>query len=274
MAKAAQKLRLGQPTLSTQLRQFEDSLGEKLFERQHKQLVLTEVGRMVLAYANDIFKLGGELLDSIADQHHSHKSHVQIGATDTVPKHVTAKLVESARSFKDCVVTVREASTDILLRELESHELDLVVCNSAPASLSAQKLFAKKVKTINVIVCAAKKYVGLKKDFPDSLAHQPIILPTTQSKFHHDLRHYFSQKNIPLNVVAEIQDTSLSKILGIHGVGLLPISEFATRELVEAKLLYPLGTIDSVQEEIWLVGSERKIQNPIADHIFKNFKLV
>ncbi len=273
VAKAALKLRLGQPTLSTQLRQFEDSLGEKLFERKHKSLVLTETGRMVLSYANDIFRLGGELLDSVSDQHHAIKSHIQIGATDTVPKYVTARLVESSRAFKDCVVTVREGATEALLRELESHELDLVICNTSPSLLTTKKLYARKVKSLPVLVCGAKKFVGLKKGFPESLAHQPIVFPTTQCKFHHDLRHFFLLRDIPLNIVAEIQDSSLSKILGIHGVGLLPISEFATRELVQAKLLFPIGLIESVQEEIWLVGTQRKIQNPIAEHILKTFTL-
>lgn len=48
VSKAAQKLHIGQPTLSAQLKQFEESLQITLFERQHKKLILTEQGKVAL----------------------------------------------------------------------------------------------------------------------------------------------------------------------------------------------------------------------------------
>ena len=79
--KAARKLRLGQPTLSTQLKQFEDNLGQQLFERKGRTLQLTEAGQMVLEYANEIFALGDEMVEAINDRLHSGRVDVTIGAS-------------------------------------------------------------------------------------------------------------------------------------------------------------------------------------------------
>ena len=68
VSKAALKLRLGQPTLSAQLKQFEDVLGVQLFDRKHKRLILTEQGRIALQYSQNIFRLGDEMIDALNDR--------------------------------------------------------------------------------------------------------------------------------------------------------------------------------------------------------------
>jgi LysR family transcriptional activator of nhaA len=105
VVKAAKKLRLGQPTLSTQLKIFEDHLGQKLFERQARTLTLTEAGKMVLDYANEIFKLGDEMVEAINDRLQAARIDVTIGALDSVPKQVLVKLAAFAQRTSDCRVS-------------------------------------------------------------------------------------------------------------------------------------------------------------------------
>jgi len=63
IARACEKLRLAQPTISGQLRLLEETLGEKLFAKQGRGLAMTEVGQVVYRYADEIFGLGRELQD-------------------------------------------------------------------------------------------------------------------------------------------------------------------------------------------------------------------
>lgn len=270
---AAKKLRIGQPTLSTQLKQFEDNLGHQLFDRSKRQLQLTEAGRLVLGYATEIFKLGDEMVDSLADRHFSAKVQVQIGATDTVPKHLTMKVFEKAQSTYDCVVSIEEGHGDELLRELRAHRMDLVISNYPPPVGDAGGFYAKSISRMKVFICGDKKYASLKRGFPRSLENQPFIMPSLQSKLRHDVEHYLKLQDIVINTIAEVQDTGLQKLLGTHGHGLIPIAEPAVSELITNKELIVIGTLPDVHEELWLIAAHRRIQNPVAATIMKDFKL-
>ena len=273
IAKAAKKLRLGQPTLSTQMKQFENTLGHELFDRSKRQLQLTEAGRMVLGYASEIFKLGDEMVDSLGDQHVATKIQVQIGAMDTVPKHLTLKVFHKAQSTFDCLVSISEGHGDELLRELRAHRLDLVITNYPPAVGEAAGFYAKKIGLMPVVICGAAKFSKLKKGFPASLKGQSFVMPSLQSKLRHDVEHFLKLSDIHVNTIAEVQDTSLQKLMGSHGDGLIPIALPAAEELIANSELINIGTLQDVHEELWLIAAQRRIQNPVAASIMKDFKI-
>lgn len=273
IAKAAKKLRLGQPTLSTQMKQFEETIGHELFDRSKRQLQLTEVGRMVLGYASEIFKLGDELVDSLSDQHVATKIQVQIGAMDTVPKHLTLKVFHKAQASSDCVVSISEGHGDELLRELRAHRLDLVISNYPPPVGEAAGFYAKSIAKMPVVICASAKYSKIKRGFPASLNGQPFVMPSIQSKLRHDVEHFLKLNDIHVNTIAEVQDTSLQKLMGSHGDGLIPIALPAAEELISNKELINIGLLQDVHEELWLIAAQRRIENPVASAIMKDFKI-
>ena len=273
IAKAAKTLGLGQPTLSTQLKQLEESLGHPLFKREKRSLVLTETGKVALEYAKEIFQLGDEFLQVIDDQSMTNRKRVTVGCLDSVPKHLTLELVNFAQKTEDCVVSILEGAGDSLFRELQAHRVDLVISNYPPVALKEGKLYSKSMAIVPVTIYGASKFKGLRKGFPESLAGQPFVFPTLHSKLRADLDHYFALNHLSIKLVAETQDTSVQKLLGIHGIGLIPIPEFAAKELVSAEKLYKIGALKQVQEEFWLISGERKIQNPVAAAIMRKFKL-
>ena len=273
IAKAAKKLRLGQPTLSTQMKQFEDTLGHELFDRSKRHLQLTEAGRMVLGYASEIFKLGDEMVDSLGDQHVTTKIQVQIGAMDTVAKHLTLKVFHKAQSSFECVVSISEGHGDELLRELRAHRLDLVISNYPPPVGEAAGFYAKSIARMPVVICGSAKFSNLKRGFPESLNGQPFVMPSLQSKLRHDVEHFLKLSDIHVNTIAEVQDTSLQKLMGSHGDGLIPIALPAAEELIANKALINIGILQDVHEELWLIAAQRRIQNPVAAAIMKDFKI-
>jgi len=274
IAKAAQKLRLGQPTLSTQLRQLEDSLGHRLFDRRKRTLVLTEAGKVTLEYADTIFRSGDELMQVLEDGSLSGRIDVKLGALDCVPKRLLIGLIKSALAGGNCSVTLLEGRGDELFRELFAHQIDLIVCNYPPAASTLGKVFSRSIAKAPVAVFGAPKFAKLKKGFPRNLEGQPFILPTVHSKLRHDLDHYFSVNKLRVRPIAETQDTSVQKLLGIEGHGLIPLPEFSTRDLVGEKKLVKLGTLPDVKEEFWLVAAARKIENPIAAALMGSFQVV
>ncbi|NDD91197.1 LysR family transcriptional regulator [bacterium] len=274
IARAAARLRLGQPTLSAQLKQLEEKLGIRLFERRHKKLILTEHGRIALEYATEIFRMGSEMLEVLHDRLRPEKVHVQLGALDSISKHLIAQLVDAAHRVTPCSVSLLEGDSETLARELLAHRIDLILTNHPPNTGPAEKrLFVRSLGKTPVIVCGAEKFKHVRKGFPKSLDGVPMVMPTRHSKLRQDLEHYFSSLGIKAEVVAETQDTSLQKILGTNGVGILPISQPAVQELVRRGDLVMLGTLAGVSEELFLVSSSRRIENPISSRLLKTFSI-
>ncbi len=273
IAKAAKKLRLGQPTLSTQLKRFEETLGYQLFDRSKRQMQLSEAGVKALEYAKEIFRLGDEMVDVLSDQHAAEKVQIQIGVTTSVPKHLSLKVLEHAREHFDCLVTVTDGHGDELLRELRANRLDLIVANYPPPVGDAKGFFAKIIMRMPVIVCGDASFAALKRGFPASLADQPFIFSTGASKLGHDVDHFLKLNDIKVERIAEIEDPALMKLMAAHGHGLIALPHPAAEELVAAKDLFVLGTLPNVHEELWLIAAQRRIQNPIAADLVKKFAL-
>lgn len=272
IAKASEKLRLGQPTLSAQLKVLEENLGVRLFERKHKRLILTETGRIALEYANEIFRTGNEMLEVLQDRLPAARPHVQIGALDSVPKSVVAQLVQTALDAAPCTVSILEGKGDELLRELSLHRIDLFVSNYPPSVHEAVGMYVKSVGRSPVIVCGASQFKSVKKDFPASIHQKPFVMPTVHSKLRHDLDHYLKGMQVVVDCVAETQDVSLQRLLGVNGIGLIPVPRVALQEMQEDDLV-ELGELPGVFEEYYLVSASRKIENPISSKVLKSFSI-
>src|SRR5689334_12043418 len=82
VTQAAARLRLSHPTVSGQIHALEDALGEKLLERQGRRLVPTEMGRLVYGYADEIFGLGRELVDTVKGRPTGRPRRLVVGIAD------------------------------------------------------------------------------------------------------------------------------------------------------------------------------------------------
>jgi LysR family transcriptional activator of nhaA len=271
IAKAAEKLKIGQPTLSAQLKQFEETIGIQLFERKHKKLLLTESGSLALDYANEIFKMGDELLEVLHDRYIPNRPHVQFGALDSVPKYIVLSIAKAALKAGRCTVSMLEGSGDELLKEMSSHKIDLVISNYIPKHLPDMKIYSRSISKSPIYLFGSKKFKSISKNVPHSLQEAPFILPTTHSKLRQDMQEYFLTNKINIDLVAETQDTALQKLMAIDELGIIPLTREAAKSYVDDKKLFELGKINGVYEEIYLLSSSRKIENPISSFIMKHF---
>lgn len=272
IAKAAKKLHLGQPALSSQLKTLEEFFGHALFERKSRRLYLTNAGKVTLQYANEIFEKGQELLEVIEDKTFSARIHVHLGALDSVPKTLITKLVEVARKIKPCQITVLEGRGEELLREVAAHQLDILVSNYPAPTTGESGLFSRSIAKVPIAIYGSSKFKNLKRNFPSSLAGQPMILPTNHSKLRQDVDHFFSVNKMIHETVAEIQDTSVQKLLAIDGMGLIPLAEFSVKDQINEKKLIKIGTLKGVFEEFWIISAKRTIENPVTSKLVKDFR--
>jgi LysR family transcriptional activator of nhaA len=271
VSKAAEKLRLGQPTLSAQLKQFEDSLGVQLFERHHKKLILTEQGKVALDYSKGIFRMGSEMYEVLHDRLKPLKPSLHLGALDSVPKQVVLQLVKHAYRISPCQITLSEGKSDELLRELVAHRIDLVVTNFLPAGIDGKGLYPKSITKKNVAFYGAPKFKALRKGFPKSISGEPMILPTYDSQLRQDLDHWAKLNKIELNIICESQDISIKKLMATNQLGLIPTATHTVTGQILRGELVEIGQLQGVHEELFLVTANRKIDNPIASKLKETF---
>lgn len=271
VSKAAMKLRLGQPTLSAQLKQFEDNLGVQLFERKHKKLILTEQGQVALDYSKNIFKMGSEMYEVLHDRIRPLKPSLHLGALDSVPKQIVMQLTKQALKISECQITLSEGKFDELLRELTSHRMDLMVTSFLPSGLNAKGLYPKSITKKNVAFYAAPKFKYLRKGFPQSISGQPMILPTYDSKLRQDLDHWAQLHKIELNIIVESQDIAVKKLVATNGLGLIPTASHTVTSSVLRGELTEIGQLKGVYEELFLLTANRKIGNTIAAKLMETF---
>lgn len=271
VSKAAQKLRLGQPTLSAQLKQFEDNLGVQLFDRQHKKLALTEQGRVALDYSKNIFKMGSEMYEVLHDRLKPLKPSLHLGALDSVPKQIILQLVTQALKIAPCQITLSEGKTDELIRELSAHRMDMMVTNFLPTGTDGRELYHKSITKKNVSFYGSPKFKNLRKGFPQSISGQPMILPTYDSKLRQDLDHWSKLNQIEMNIITESQDISVKKLMAVSDLGLIPTATHTVTGQILRGELVKIGQLQGVYEELFLVTAQRKIENQIASKLRDSF---
>lgn len=268
---ASEHLGIGQSALSIQMKQFEEQLGFSLFERTHRKLTVNERGKIVISYANEIFRLGGEMVETLNDRPSANRVHLKIGALDTIPKHLTVQMVDHAL-LEDSSVTVLEGKLEKLLQDLMNHRIDLVVTNYLPQAEPGQ-LFAKRIAKLPLWIVGGKSYVKLKRNFPQSLQNQAFILPTSDSNVRHEFENFRQSHKLTVDIRVETQDIMVQKLLAIKQLGLSIMPEFAVKEFLQKKELFLIGKINGGFEELFLISASRKIENPRAASMMRNFQI-
>jgi LysR family transcriptional activator of nhaA len=273
VSKAAERLRLGQPTLSAQLKQFEETIGVQLFERQHKKLILTEQGKIALDYAKNIFRMGSEMYEVLHDRLRPLRPSFHLGALDSVPKQIILQVVKQAYKISDCQITLSEGRPDELLRTLGAHQMDLILSNFVPSGASAKGLFPKNISKKHVAFYAAPSFKSYRKGFPHSISGLPLILPTFDSKLRQDIEHWGKLHKIELNIVAESQDIAIKKMMAMSELGLIVAASHTVTGQVSRGELIEIGLLAGVFEDLYLISAQRKIENPIAAKLMQSFSV-
>lgn len=263
IARASTRLRLGQSTLSAQLKLLEDSLGHQLFERKNRQLVLTDAGKTALAYANEVFRLGDEMVGTLRDQCTLQVVSLQIGLIGGVPETLLRSLVSHAKRIQDCRLTFYAGKKEDLIRDLLKHQLDLVLTNDLTALSGERNLQFRSLQVNELEVWAAPQFQGLVENFPHSLQNQSFVLPPVSCKAREDVEQFFRLNSLQVDVFAETQSVRLQRLIAQEGLGLMIASRANQSELLQDGKLISLGKMDQLQEEVWIVSALRKTEDPV-----------
>jgi LysR family transcriptional regulator, transcriptional activator of nhaA len=263
IARASQELRLAQPTISNQLKTLESSLGVKLLERQGRRLVLTDVGRTVLRYADDIFRTGQELQRAVKGLPTGQRLRLVAGVADVIPKRMAALLLQPAvDAHPDLVLVCREGPLPQLLAALAVHELDVVIAD-VPASEDVKvKAFNHRLGDCGMTFFAAARHAHLKKGFPRSLDGAPALLPAEGTALRRALATWFDSVGVRPLVAGEFDDSALMKAFGARGLGVFPAARVLEDEIRAQYGVQIVGRADEVKETFYAITVERRLRHP------------
>lgn len=268
VTRASEQLYLSQPTISAQIRALERSLGEKLFMKSGRNLVLTEIGRVVFRYAEEIFSLGRELTDTLKGRTSARSVgrpvRFLVGIADVVPKLIAYRVLEPALRLTESVhVICKEDKPERLLAELAVHELDLVLTD-APISPSVKvKAYSHLLGECGVTIFATAKLATVyKKKFPALLDGAPFLLPTDNTSLRRSLDQWFETQGIRPMVMGEFEDSALVKVFGQTGIGLFAAPTAIEEEVRKQYGVQPVGHIEDVRERFYAISVERKLKHP------------
>jgi LysR family transcriptional activator of nhaA len=264
VAKAADKLRLAQPTVSGQIRALEEALGEKLFARSGRHLVPTEIGRVVYRYADEIFSLGRELMDTLKDRPTGRPVRLVVGIADAVSKLIAYRLLEPALSLPEPIqVVCREDKPERLLADLAVHGVDLVL-SDAPVPTSVRvKAFSHLLGECGVTVFAApSRAAALRRRFPQSLGGAPFLMPAEGTALRRGLDGWLGSLDLRVSVVGEFDDSALMKTFGQAGIGAFAAPSAIEREVQSQYGVRVVGRVEAVRERFYAISVERRIKHP------------
>lgn len=276
IARASEKLHLGQPAISTQLKQLESSLDVKLFQKSGRNLELTETGRTVYRYADEIFSLGRELTDTLKGRPTGKPVRFVVGIVDVVPKLVAKRLLEPALQLPEPLRLVCiEDSLERLLSDLALHNLDIVLSDSPVTGAMKIRAFNHLLGESPISVFGtrdlARKY---RRGFPKSLDGAPFLMHGRASSVRRLLETWLDSHDLHPLIRAEFDDSALLKVFGQAGEGLFVSPAVIQDEICRQHEVELVGEIPTIREHFYAISAERRLKHPavvaISDSAHRN----
>lgn len=260
---AGKVLHLSHPTLSAQIHALEEQLGEKLFTKVGRKLALTDVGRVAFRYADEIFTLGREMVETVKGRTTGQPLRLAVGVVDAVPKLVVRRLLEPALALAEPVrVVCYEDSYEKLLAELALHSLDIVIADSPVPSGSSVRAYSHLLGETGVSFFGTKALARTyRRDFPNSLNGAPLLLPLESSPLRRALNHWFGGNGVKPEVIAEFEDSALLQVFGGDGIGIFTAPTAVEKEVCRQYGVSVLGRTRDVKERFYAVSVERRLKH-------------
>jgi len=269
IARASEILHVTPQTISGQLRELEEQMNAKLFQKSGRNLVLTETGRLVFSYADEMFRLSDELQDVMEGRTPGTALTLTVGVAMVVPKLLAYRVLEPVLQMDESVRLVcQEASLADLLADLSIHKVDLVLAD-APMSPALNiraynHLLGESGLSFFTVKNKARKYAA---GFPDSLDGAPMLMPTSSSALRRSLEQWFERQGIKPVIVAEFEDRALMKAFGEADAGIFTSPTTVEEDVVAKYGVRVIGRTEDIKEHFYAISAERRIKHPAVSAI-------
>ncbi len=260
LTRTAAQLRVSQSALSAQIKQLEEQLGRPLFLRTARRLVLTEAGRVVLGYAEDIFSRGGELVATMKSGRRR-EDILRVGAVATLSRNFQESFLKPLLGEANVRLRLVSGATPDLLARLANHDLDLVLANQPVRREPGQGWRSRRVARQPVSIVGRRRAETFR--FPDDLRGAPIILPGPDTEIRSEFDALCKQLGIEVSILAEVDDMATMRLLArdTEAIALLP--SVVVRDELRTGTLSELCVVPGLRENFYAITVDRQFEHPL-----------
>ena len=264
IARAAEQLHLAPQSISGQLTEFADTLGIELFRRVGRNLELTDNGRRILSYAEDIFSTGDALLETVRDQSRATIMTFRVGCADSVSKLIACQLVAPALALPEPLRLIcREGRLASLLADLSVHRLDLIIADRPMPTHLSVRGYNHLLGESSLTVFATSALAGtLEGGFPVCIDRAPMLLPGEDFAIHHRLLRWLNDNNLYPRIVGEFDDSAMIKTFGQSGAGLFFAPTVIAEQVCQQYNVVRIGQVDALVQQVYAITTERRLSHP------------
>ncbi|HPC59810.1 MAG TPA: LysR family transcriptional regulator [Verrucomicrobiota bacterium] len=264
LTRAAEKLRVSQPSICTQIQALERALGEKLLRRTPRGLTLTEAGQKVFSFAEEIFSLGEDLMNTMRQRPSARPLRVAVGIADSLPKLLTYQMLKPIFHLPQPIqAACCEGKVPDLLGQLATYRLDIVLSDEPAPASGNLKTFNHLLGECGVSFCAEPKLAArLKRRFPRSLHEAPALLPSPNSALRRSLEKWFGEQQVAPRLVAEFDDAALVKVAATHGLGFFALPTLVAHDAVSRYGVKVIGQARGCRQQFFAISAERRLTHP------------
>jgi len=260
LTRTAERLRVAQSALSSQIQQLEEQLGHALFHREGRRLLLTEAGKIALAYAEEIFTAGSQLASTL-EQGRQREQVLRLGAVATLSRNFQESFVKPILEQPDVRLCLESGGLAALLHRLENHAVDLVLANRPPGRELGHRLRCRRIARQPVSIVGSKRQKGFR--FPKSIADAPMILPGRESDIRSEFEALCEQLHVRVRILAEVDDMATMRLLArdTHALALVP--SVVVRDELSTGVLHEHCVVPGLFETFYAITAERRFQHPL-----------
>lgn len=263
LRRAAAELHVSEPAVSAQIQKLQLGIGVPLFEKKGRRLVLTQAGTMAYEYADQIFRLGDEMVGRLTQGAEGVEERLTVGITPGVPKPLVQLLLAPVVEDQSMGLVVVEGTPMGLVGDLVTHQVDVVLSDGAipldPGVRSHTHLLGSSGISFFASPALAKALES--EGFPGDLDHAPWLLPTPGVPLRRALDVWLARHELRPRIAAEFDDSSLLTAFGTAGDGVFPAPTAVESMIVERYQVRVLGRTEEVRESYYTVSMEPTIQH-------------
>ena len=271
---AARSLNISQSAVSTQIKALEGSLGQDLFERRGRSLILTEAGRIALDHAEEIFRAAEDLSATLkatgARISPVPAYRCRIGAFATISRNFQIAFLRPLIGKDDVEVVLRSGSQEQLLRALEALSLDVVLTNLAPARDASSPYLVQRLDEQPVsLIGSPNRKVTAPATAEEVLATHPVILPTLESSMRAGFDAMTERMGILPKIAAEADDMAMLRLLVREDAGIAVIPPIVVQDELASGRLVEFMRLEELSEVFFAVTIGRRFPNPLLGRVLK-----
>ncbi len=261
LSRAAEQLHVSQSAVSSQIRQLEEALGHELFLREGRNLRLTEVGSLVLGYAESIFNLGAELLQTVRGGDGQERPQLRIGAVATLSRNFQQNLLRPLMAQDGLHLIIESASLEELIARLRVHTLDLILANRPVTADGHLPLKCRRIARQRVCLVGPPRPPGSQFRFPEDLSRTALLLPGHGSEIRSQFDLLCETLGIEPTISAEVDDMAMLRLLARDSGRVALVPEVVVQDELKQGLLQNYGEVPEVHENFYAITAQRHFQS-------------